>query len=268
VKPAVVIAVALTVCVYFAPRCQGQDRSTDRAKEPAAQALQPTPIPPQTINQSIYAEAQPPLSHPPPWYESPEWVLVVVGCVTFVIIGWQSFETRRAATAAKLSADAFINSERGWVFLDDLPEIDLQPQQPGTPGVYAMPIAFRNAGQTVCRIRELSTRVHTVQAISDLPPVPQYLSTSRDIDYLLAPGEMRMGIEVLCEEELSAGVIQELRIRKRYLCFYVRVKYLDAADKERVFQQYYILYCPYGLTLAGEKEEFRIGGPRAYNSST
>jgi hypothetical protein len=267
VKPTVVFAIALIVCVYFAPRCEGQNRPNGSANETTNKAGQPSPFSNQINEQQIKSETQTAQAEPRHWYESPEWVLVIVGCITFIVIGWQSFETRRAATAAKLSADAFINSERGWVFLDDLPGIDLQPQQPGTAGVYALPITFKNAGKTVCRIRELSTRLHTVQAISDLPPLPQYSSTSSGIDYLLAPGEMRMGIEVLCEEALSDDVIRELRTRRRYLCFYVRVKYLDAADKERLFQQCYILYCPYGVTLAGEKEEFRIGGPRAYNNS-
>ncbi len=131
-----------------------------------------------------------------------------------------------------------------------------------------MTITFRNAGKTICRISELSTRFHTVQAISDLPPKPKYLSTSSGIDYLLAPGGMRMGIEVLCEDVLSAAVINELRTRKRYLCFYAKVNYLDSNKKKRMLQQCHVLYCPFGLTLAGEEEEFRIGGPKAYNKAT
>jgi hypothetical protein len=65
---------------------------------------------------------------PPEWYESPEWTLVIVGCITFLIIGWQSYETRRSADAGKeaseaaktgadaalLTAQALIASERPW----------------------------------------------------------------------------------------------------------------------------------------------------------
>jgi hypothetical protein len=45
-------------------------------------------------------------SYPPKWYaplERPEWWLVLVGFVTCGVIGWQSFETRRAATATRES---------------------------------------------------------------------------------------------------------------------------------------------------------------------
>jgi hypothetical protein len=60
---------------------------------------------------------------------SPEWALVIVGIITFVVIGWQSWETRRSAQAmrdglplqkstadaALLSARAVVNAERAWI---------------------------------------------------------------------------------------------------------------------------------------------------------
>lgn len=59
---------------------------------------------------------------------SPEWVLVIVGSLTFIVIGWQAYETRRAAdasrlaaTAARDSADALIASERAWVVAELIP---------------------------------------------------------------------------------------------------------------------------------------------------
>ncbi|MFI5098700.1 MAG: hypothetical protein ACHQT6_12075 [Candidatus Acidiferrales bacterium] len=39
----------------------------------------------------------------PGWYKSPEWVLVLVGVITCIVIGWQSSETRKSAQAAKES---------------------------------------------------------------------------------------------------------------------------------------------------------------------
>jgi len=58
----------------------------------------------------------------PHWYTSPEWILAIVGSFTFVVIGWQAWETRRsadaaseAAKAALLNAQAVINSERAWI---------------------------------------------------------------------------------------------------------------------------------------------------------
>jgi hypothetical protein len=60
--------------------------------------------------------------------QTPEWVLAIVGTITFVVIGWQAYETRRAAdatgiaaTASRDSADALIASERAWVVAELIP---------------------------------------------------------------------------------------------------------------------------------------------------
>jgi hypothetical protein len=37
---------------------------------------------------------------PPHWYASPEWVLVIVGGITFIVIACQTYQTRRTADAA------------------------------------------------------------------------------------------------------------------------------------------------------------------------
>jgi hypothetical protein len=57
-----------------------------------------------------------------PNLQDPNWVLVLVGSLTCLVIGWQSIETRKAANASKksaaaalLSIQAFINSERPWI---------------------------------------------------------------------------------------------------------------------------------------------------------
>lgn len=64
-------------------------------------------------------------NEPPHGNVTTEDALVVVGIITFIVIGWQSYETRRAATAAKesakaaeLNAQAFINSERPWIVVE------------------------------------------------------------------------------------------------------------------------------------------------------
>jgi hypothetical protein len=55
------------------------------------------------------------------WYASPEWVLVIVGSLTFLFVGWQAYETRRAADASNKSARAFVNSERAWIAAELIP---------------------------------------------------------------------------------------------------------------------------------------------------
>jgi hypothetical protein len=79
-------------------------------------------------------------------------VLVIVGCITFGIIGWQSWETRRAAAASQKAADAallnvkaLIISERPWLLVS----IEESKTSPGTWIVQA-----RNAGRTPAEIKE------------------------------------------------------------------------------------------------------------------
>jgi len=45
----------------------------------------------------------------PKWYTSPEWLLVILGFPTLFFIGWQSWETRKAARATKESVTAIQN---------------------------------------------------------------------------------------------------------------------------------------------------------------
>jgi hypothetical protein len=67
-----------------------------------------------------------------PPLERPEWWLVGVGIVTCVVIAWQSWETGKAAQAAKkaaeaalMNAQAVINAERAWIVVGvEFPKFD------------------------------------------------------------------------------------------------------------------------------------------------
>lgn len=57
-----------------------------------------------------------------PWYahrDAPQWALVVLGGITFMFLGWQAWETRKAAQAARLgagiAATALEHANRPWV---------------------------------------------------------------------------------------------------------------------------------------------------------
>ncbi|HLW83506.1 MAG TPA: hypothetical protein VKS20_15820 [Candidatus Acidoferrales bacterium] len=76
----------------------------------------------------------------PHWYASidwPEWALVAVGIVTAAVIGWQSWETRRAA-------NGLVASERAWI------EGEITEQS--TIGVKRYTLTVRNKGKTPAHI--------------------------------------------------------------------------------------------------------------------
>jgi len=66
-----------------------------------------------------------PKKNPPHWYKSPEWVLVIVGIVTCIVIGYQSYATWCAAQDAEKAAEATRDSvklqeivQQQWVQID------------------------------------------------------------------------------------------------------------------------------------------------------
>jgi hypothetical protein len=102
VKPSVIVAVALAVGICFAPRCEGQQRPAGGAQPTAKKSDPPAApsVPYEIENQWIYTETQPTEKQSPQGDETPEWALVIVGIITFGVIGWQSWETRKTANAA------------------------------------------------------------------------------------------------------------------------------------------------------------------------
>lgn len=122
-KPALIAAVVLAALMWTSPRIQGRQNPIliDECAE----------IRPTLLGITIHPLAQSDASdyEVPHWYQSSEWILVIVGMVTALVIGWQSYETRRAAQAAKINAEALVNSERAWI-LTDIGWAASQPNQP------------------------------------------------------------------------------------------------------------------------------------------
>ena len=99
-KPALIAAIMLTVAIHLAPRSKAK-QDTNSVEQQASQ--QPTSP---NNNKRPTTETDATKNKPPSWYESPEWVLVIVGGITCFVIGYQSYATMIAAKAAKLNADA------------------------------------------------------------------------------------------------------------------------------------------------------------------
>jgi hypothetical protein len=88
-KLALIATIILAALVSVTPRSDARDQ----------------PFPRGQVHTEINSET-------PHWYQSPEWILIFVGSITAVFIGWQSWETRRAAKAAADSVAA-INRQAG-----------------------------------------------------------------------------------------------------------------------------------------------------------
>jgi len=53
--------------------------------------------------------------------------LVVIAGLTGGVIGWQSWETRKAASAASKSADAQMTADRAWLLVQSIDKITFNP---------------------------------------------------------------------------------------------------------------------------------------------
>ena len=80
---------------------------------------------------------QPAENKSPHWYASPEWILIIVGCITALVIGWQSYETRKAATAATRAVKA---TERSIGHMEEANRISRENMQAGQRAYIAFPM--------------------------------------------------------------------------------------------------------------------------------
>jgi hypothetical protein len=118
-KWAVVAAIMLASVIDFAPRSK-PDNSTKKVAGSGPDQYS-TIIINQTKEPSSNQKQEATANQPSHWYSSPEWVLVFIGGGTAFVIGWQSWETRKAAQASSKSAVAFVTAERAWVIADLVP---------------------------------------------------------------------------------------------------------------------------------------------------
>ena len=92
-KLALIAAITLAALLNFAPR---------------SEARNPFRFPPAQVDTETKSET-------PHWYPSAEWVLVFVTTITAGFICWQSWETRRAAQATRMSAEVLWASQRAQI---------------------------------------------------------------------------------------------------------------------------------------------------------
>jgi hypothetical protein len=130
----------LGLLLIVAPVVTSQpNKAADNKEQPTKQS-QPSVIPTDSPNKQASSQAdQPePDANAPKWYtalERPDWWLVIVAALTGGVIGWQAWETRKAAQGAKENAEAAFSQiqiirekerARIGVDLDDL-KLDIVP---------------------------------------------------------------------------------------------------------------------------------------------
>jgi hypothetical protein len=89
-----------------------QSTDTHKADVVKQEPREPSPVTVVIQNDQSSEPAKHPAPETPSGDTAPEWVLVGVGIVTFIVIGWQSWETSKAAQAAKSSVGKMDEANR------------------------------------------------------------------------------------------------------------------------------------------------------------
>jgi len=250
------------------------------------------PVPYSIENQWIQTEAQHRESEPPPWYRSPEWVLVIVGCITAIFIAWQSLETRhaaragqKAAEAALANAKAIIGAERSWITVlpyiwsptlyprweagDPIPESGVL-----SPVFHKLPVQIKNTGRTPAKIDELRMfYIHTPQHPTFLPSEPEYGTLNKLHGSILIPqDEILVGAFLSPDGSLTKQEVANIQNCVSYLYAYGIVRYRDYCDGSHEIRFGFVYHFPpagiISVEKGAEKAAFRKDGPQAYNSHT
>jgi len=165
----------------------------------------------------------------PHWYVSPEWWLVILGFPTLFFIGYQAKKSAEAATAAKDSAAALVNSERAWLSV----EIKT-PNPPYSPHIIWIDTPITNYGKTPARVKQILVTKkfvpfpeNSLGRPGELPEIPEYENShtvkleGRDI--IIAPGGTLEHMHI----EISPQDLARMHDRSVSLYVYGFVEYLD-----------------------------------------
>jgi hypothetical protein len=128
-------------------------------------------------------ECQDSKKYMPWWYVLIAWpdgIAVWAVLATLGAIIWQSIETRRAAQASLLNAQALINAERPWLL------VTVQ-EVPGPRGGFS--VKATNKGRTPAIIASAHLGCVAVKDITDLPAIPPHGQGSMIQDHIVVPDD-------------------------------------------------------------------------------
>jgi hypothetical protein len=215
------------------------------------------------------------------------WALVLVAIVTAGVIGWQSWETRKAAEAAKEAADAarenskaLMDSTRAWVTVEPdewHPSLRIFDGRVSTGHQrHQIRVHVKNRGQTVARLGNAALKYILFNgSLGELPTEPEYTWMENSVEVILPPeniaphGFFTQSTSLEPSEFIQQEDYDRLLAGKAFLFVYgcVLYKNIHERDCETRFAFYADLR---NDLLPGERrnDKWVYGGPRAYNRCT
>jgi hypothetical protein len=219
------------------------------------------------------------------------WPLVAVG-IAGILVGFytlkdlqkQTKNTGIAAEAAKISAEAaslnaqaIINAERPWLFIE-IKTSEGNIVRPGDiPAHCAFSVSFRNYGKTPAEIVGFDQHPDCRDSTDDLPWPPQYALEGRVLVHTRMvpagetwrdPGESHFYVESFVLEDMW----RDIQRSKKRLVYWGRLQYRDLIEQPKTIHELTKLgtihetcFCYFWSPALNE---FLICGPLGYNKHT
>jgi hypothetical protein len=162
------------------------------------------------------------------WYESPEWVLVIVGIVTCFVIGWQSYATSCAARATQVSAEVLWAGQQAQIAA----AAHGNPTKDLLSDTSRVQLELTNKGMTTAYDCIYESWIELLPSPSgDFTSNAEYFKNAEKI--ALYPNHIPLTINVPLMRALTEAECSGLKSLRLYACIRVRVEYRDARALER-----------------------------------
>ena len=161
------------------------------------------------------------------WWRDSNWWLVIIAFGTACVIGWQSWETRKAAQGAKQNVEVFVGAQRPQIIVTahDNPPHDLLSDSP------RVQMELTNRGPTTALGLTYETWVEVL-------PFP-FLDFTANVDYhksaepiSVYPGQSPVILNIPLRRGLMDVECEELRRLKKFACIRVKATYRDGLSKK------------------------------------
>jgi hypothetical protein len=203
----------------------------------------------------------------PHWYASPEWVLVIVGSVTVIVIGWQAWETRRAADFAaggnEINRANLVSVQRAYVFLKRF-----NPERVIVGGAvqWWFFLEWENSGTTPTK--DLRLRVNFAYRPTPLPKGYDFpdLGEQTDIPVVIGPKSTATSPDL----HVPTDILVQVKNGSLHLYFWGHAEYRDVFERTPL----YVTKVCHKATIVGDpalpegKVGFRFAVHPEYNEST
>jgi hypothetical protein len=203
------------------------------------------------------------------WHTSikrPDWWLVLLGFGTLGAILWQTIQTKAAAKAALLNAQAVINAERAWMVARIEAEII-----PDSEGVRLVRFTVRclNNGRTPAFLLEMANH-GVVLPREQVLPEDRFPWGKENVVVWSSEGVPLQPEEFLLRRNSStiAPDLQRLIHGQDWLWVYGYIKYRDAFGNPHETRYCFLWDCVHGVEGIDKGSHFLTYGPPSYIRAT